>query len=117
MARLVNELELDLRHAHFWGMDEWVDDGKEVGMDHPLSFKRADMELCFNRIRPELRMPEENLHFPTEDVQEYIASWDRARCVVMQGGQGDVKHWAFNDPPKREGKYRDARRRRRSIAS
>ena len=26
----------------------------------------------------------------------------------MQGGQGDVKHWAFNDPFKREGKYKDA---------
>ena len=26
----------------------------------------------------------------------------------MQGGQGDVKHWAFNDPLKREGKYIDA---------
>ena len=25
----------------------------------------------------------------------------------MQGGQGDVKHWAFNDPVKREGKYKD----------
>jgi glucosamine-6-phosphate deaminase len=25
----------------------------------------------------------------------------------MQGGQGDIKHWAFNDPPKREGKYVD----------
>ena len=24
VARLVNELELDLKHAHFWGMDEWV---------------------------------------------------------------------------------------------
>ena len=26
----------------------------------------------------------------------------------MQGGQGEVKHWAFNDPPKREGKYKNA---------
>jgi glucosamine-6-phosphate deaminase len=25
----------------------------------------------------------------------------------MQGGQGDVKHWAFNDPFPRKGKYRD----------
>ena len=25
----------------------------------------------------------------------------------MQGGQGDIKHWAFNDPPKREGAYKD----------
>ena len=26
----------------------------------------------------------------------------------MQGGQGDVKHWAFNDPPRRSGKYKNA---------
>ncbi len=107
VARLVNELELDLRHAHFWGMDEWVVDGKEAGIDFPLSFARADMELCFNRIRPELRMPLENIHFPAADPSKYIASWRKARCVVMQGGQGEVKHWAFNDPPKREPPYED----------
>ncbi len=107
VARLVNELEIDLSHAHFWGMDEWVLNGKEVGEDFPLSFARADMELCFNRIRPELRMPKENIHFPKADVTEYVASWKKARCLVMQGGQGEVKHWAFNDPPKREGKYKD----------
>lgn len=107
VARLVNELEIDLSHAHFWGMDEWVLNGKEVGEDFPLSFARADMELCFNRIRPELRMPKENIHFPKADVTEYVASWKKARCLVMQGGQGEVKHWAFNDPPKREGKYKN----------
>jgi glucosamine-6-phosphate deaminase len=26
----------------------------------------------------------------------------------MQGGQGEVKHWAFNDPPRRVGKYQDS---------
>ena len=105
VARLVNELELDLKHAHFWAMDEWVVDGREVGIDHPLSFAKADMELCFHRIRPELRMPPENIHFPKADVQEYVESWDSARCVVMQGGQGEVKHWAFNDPVRRDGLY------------
>ena len=25
----------------------------------------------------------------------------------MQGGQGEVKHWAFNDPVKRTGDYKD----------
>ncbi len=108
VARLVNELELDLRHAHFWGMDEWVVNGKEVPTDFSLSFEKADRELCFDRIKPELRMPEANLHFPQADPAEYIASWQQARCVVMQGGQGDVKHWAFNDPPRREGTYVDA---------
>jgi glucosamine-6-phosphate deaminase len=25
----------------------------------------------------------------------------------MQGGQGDIKHWAFNDPVRRDGEYRE----------
>jgi glucosamine-6-phosphate deaminase len=105
VARLVNELEVDLRHAHFWGMDEWAVDGREVSEDFPLSFARADKELCFNRIAPRLRPPEENLHFPSIDSRPYSESYDQVRCVVMQGGQGEVKHWAFNDPPRRSGKY------------
>jgi len=72
VARIVNAVGLDLKKcdAHFWGMDEWVLDGKPVGFDH-------------SRL------------------------YDEVRCVVMQGGQGDVKHWAFNDPVKREGKWID----------
>ncbi len=106
VARMVNALDLNLRDAHFWGMDEWVEDGQPVSTDHPLSFARADMELCFNRIRPELRMPTENIHFPI-DLESYSKSYDNVRCVLMQGGQGEVKHWAFNDPPMRSGKYQD----------
>jgi len=107
VARLVNELGLSVKSAHFWGMDEWFLDGKEVPPTHPLSFERADRELCFNRIRKELVMPDENLHFPKGDTEAYRKSWDGVRCAVMQGGQGDIKHWAFNDPPKREGAYKD----------
>jgi glucosamine-6-phosphate deaminase len=107
VARLVNELEIDLRHAHFWGMDEWAIDGRAAGRDFPLGFAKADLDLCFHRIRPELRMPEENLHFPTERPDNYSASYDRVRCVTMQGGQGEVKHWAFNDPPRREAPWLD----------
>lgn len=108
VARLVNELELSLRHAHFWGMDEWYAHGAEVPVTHPLSFERADRELCFTRIRRELAMPEANLHFPKGNIGAYTKSWQSGvRCAVMQGGQGDIKHWAFNDPVKREGAFRD----------
>ncbi len=108
VARMVNELGLDLSNAHFWGMDEWYADGKEVDATHPLSFEKADRDLCFSRIDRKLRMPEENLHFPKADTAAYIRSWESGiRCAVMQGGQGDVKHWAFNDPFKREGSYKD----------
>jgi glucosamine-6-phosphate deaminase len=107
VARLVNELAIDLRHAHFWAMDEWVIDNEAVPVTHPLSFQKASRDLCFNRIQEALRMPEENLHFPDTDLSEFLSSWEHGRCVVMQGGQGDVKHWAFNDPLPRTGQYTD----------
>jgi glucosamine-6-phosphate deaminase len=106
VAQLVNNLDISLKNAHFWGMDEWCINGQDVPETHPLSFARADREMCFNRIRPELKMPEENIHFPkVNSLQEYMSAFDEFYCLTMQGGQGDVKHWAFNDPFKREGKY------------
>lgn len=107
VARIVNAMGLNLKDSHFWGMDEWILDGKEVPEDHPLSFAKADKEMCFNKIRPELAIPESNMHFPGADTSRYIKSWDGVRCAVMQGGQGDIKHWAFNDPVRREGGYKD----------
>jgi len=109
VAQIVNALGLDLakREAHFWGMDEWLQDGKPVEMTHPLSFAKCDNVMCFDRIRPELAMPEVNKHFPTGDLDRYSVSYDSVRCVIMQGGQGEVKHWAFNDPLPREGAYKD----------
>jgi glucosamine-6-phosphate deaminase len=88
-------------------MDEWVEEGQPVEVDHPLSFAKADMQLCFNRIEKKLRMPQENIHFPTGDLGAYSKSFDSIRCAVMQGGQGEVKHWAFNDPLRRKDKYKD----------
>jgi len=107
VARIVNAIGLNLKHCHFWGMDEWVVDGKPVPITHPLSFAKADLEMCFNRIDRKLRMPDENLHFPTGDLEAYSRSFDEVRCITMQGGQGEVKHWAFNDPPKRAGQWKD----------
>lgn len=107
VARMVNELGLSIRSAHFWGMDEWFIDGREASPDHPLSFEKADRELCFNRIRKDLVMPDTNLHFPKAEIENFRKSWEGVRCAVMQGGQGDIKHWAFNDPPRREGQYKD----------
>ncbi|MDD3585529.1 MAG: glucosamine-6-phosphate isomerase [Kiritimatiellae bacterium] len=108
VARIVNAIGLNLRDAHFWAMDEWVEDGKIVTTDHPLSFSKCAREMCFDRIKPELRMPAENMHFPTGDLAAFTRSFDEVKCLLMQGGQGEIKHWAFNDPVKREGAYADA---------
>lgn len=109
VARMVNALGLNLgkKDAHFWGMDEWVEKGKPVPISHPLSFAKADLDMCFNKIDKKLRIPLSNLHFPTNDLDVYSCSYDTVRCVLMQGGQGEIKHWAFNDPLPRTGKYKN----------
>ncbi len=107
VARLVNALGLSLKHAHFWAMDEWVIGGAEVPLSHPLSFARTNLRLCFDRIDERLKMPREQMHFPTTSSAEYANSFGQVRCAVMQGGQGEVKHWAFNDPFRREGRFQD----------
>jgi len=108
VAQLINNLEIDVREGHFWGMDEWYVNGKELDEKHPLSFRKTDMEMCFRLIDKRLRMPDENLHFPeAENIDEFSDSFDEIRCIVMQGGQGDTKHWAFNDPVERKGRYKD----------
>jgi glucosamine-6-phosphate deaminase len=106
VAQMVNAIGLNLQDAHFWGMDEWMIGGRAVDESHPLSFARCDKALCFNRIDRALRMPAANLHFPAGDIRAYSRSYDAVRCVLMQGGQGEIKHWAFNDPLPREGRYR-----------
>src|SRR5688500_4516997 len=65
VARLVNDLGLNLKDAHFWAMDEWAIDGREVPISHPLSFARTNLQLCFDRIDPRLKMPAAQMHFPT----------------------------------------------------
>jgi len=108
VARMVNAFGLNLKkqNAHFWGMDEWVIAGQAVDASHPLSFAKCDHAMCFDRIDPKLRPPAGNLHFPTGDAA-YSKSYDAIRCVVMQGGQGEIKHWAFNDPLPRAGQFKD----------
>ena len=83
VARLVNELDLDVRSGHFWGMDEWVDEaGQPVPITHPLSFARADKDMCFDRIRQELRMPDDAPALPhrrvgrvQQDLRRRFAAW------------------------------------------
>ena len=108
VSQIINDMEIDVREGHFWAMDEWFVDGKELPPVHPLSFTRTDLDLCFNRIDKRFRMPDENLHFMKADnLKQYSESYDNVKCLIMQGGQGEVKHWAFNDPLKREGNYKD----------
>ncbi|MDD3367033.1 MAG: hypothetical protein PHS67_07210, partial [Sphaerochaetaceae bacterium] len=70
---------------------------------------KANWALLLDKIRDDLRMPDENIHLPTvKGMADFTQSFRDITCAVMQGGQGEVKHWAFNDPPRRVTPYEDA---------
>ena len=75
VARLVNELEINLRHAHFWAMDEWVVDGQAVPATVCLGPRRANRwtlpavqqpELYSGLIDPQGHLPAQSIDLAYE---------------------------------------------------
>ena len=100
-------------------MDEWVTStARKCRCTHPLSFERADRELCFDRIDPNCGMPETNLHFPKADVAAYVASWDRGPLRGDAGRAGRRQALGLQrSRSSAKGTTRTRRRRPRNTAS
>ena len=97
-ARRINEERLSCRHVHSFNMDEYANaDGETAPPSWPGSFQRAMMERFLDRIDPELRPREENVHFPTrEKLGDYSALIeDLGGADVCYGGIGWCGHIAF----------------------
>jgi len=90
--------------AHFWGM---TSGSKTIGWpsDHRFRLRRPTWSCVSIAFVRTFRCREE--HPFSGGARTYSQSYDEVRCLLMQGGQGEVKHWAFNDPPKREGQWKD----------
>ncbi|MBE6400261.1 MAG: hypothetical protein E7041_08995 [Lentisphaerae bacterium] len=102
MAEKINYRSLNLKNVRFFFMDEYVDDEKDelIPMTNPLSFRGQIGPLLFNRIRPELMMPANQIIFPTpeniKDLPKMIADAGGIECCY--GGIGIHGHVAFNEP-------------------
>ena len=111
VARLVNELGLDAASTRISGA--WTNGSTRTAAKcpstHPLSASRGPTASCASTASgPSCGCRTRTCISPRPTSTAYSASWDAGvRCAVMQGGQGEVKHWAFNDPPRREGQYKD----------
>jgi glucosamine-6-phosphate deaminase len=100
-ARLINDDGLSLHHVHTFNMDEYAnDDGETAPLSWAGSFQRAMFAGFFNLIEPELRPPEDQIHFPTRealgDYSARIAALGGAD--VCYGGIGWSGHIAFWEP-------------------
>ena len=102
MAEKINYESLSLKNIRFFFMDEYVDDEKDklIPKTHPLSFRGQIGPLLFNRIRPELMMPEDQIVFPTPGNIAALPKQieDAGGIEVCYGGIGIHGHVAFNEP-------------------
>jgi glucosamine-6-phosphate deaminase len=97
-TRMINDERLSLGHVHTFNMDEYAnEEGQTAPVSWPGSFERAMHERFFSLIDPELRPPEEQIHFPTTDaIDDYGARLEElGGADVCYGGIGWCGHIAF----------------------
>lgn len=102
MAEKINYENLPLKNVRFFFMDEYVDDEKDelIPETHPLSFRGQIGGLFFNRVRPELLMPAEQVIFPRPEILAELPEMIEklGGIEVCFGGIGIHGHIAFNEP-------------------
>lgn len=102
LSRLCNAERISWRNVFTFNMDEYCDwQGRAVPHDHPLSFEGFIRRALFDQLAPDLRIPDDHIHFPDP------LNLDRISARIAQvggidtcyGGVGYHGHVAFNEPP------------------
>ena len=100
LAELVNRFNVSLKNVHFFNMDEYMVSSSEmIDANHPMSFKKRMNTEFYERIKPELVMPESQRHFPEPGKEEeYDKLIETLGGVdLCLGGLGINGHVAFNE--------------------
>ena len=102
LAEICNRERISWRNTHTFNMDEYCDwQGRWIPADHPLSFRGSMRRTLFDRLDPELRIPEAQIHFPDPLNLDRIGQDIQAVGGIdtCYGGIGYHGHIAFNEPP------------------
>ncbi|MGI6526328.1 MAG: hypothetical protein ACOX25_09795 [Caldicoprobacterales bacterium] len=103
VAELINYHRVNCRNVHIFAMDEWADqDGNIAPESYKASFARSLLKYFVYEIDEDLRMPLENVHYPTN---KNIDSYSQMIIDIGEGGAdlcssspGWTGHCAFIDP-------------------
>jgi glucosamine-6-phosphate deaminase len=101
-VELCNRERISWRSVHTFNMDEYCDwQGRWLPAEHPLSFRGFMRREVFARLDPDLRIPEDQAHFPDplnlDRIREEIEAV--GGIDTCYGGLGYHGHVAFNEPP------------------
>ncbi len=100
-AEMINKLNISCHHVWTFNMDEYADeDGNTAPKDWKGGFQYWMYRDFFDRIKPELRMPENQINFPnTKNVNDYSKMIeDMGGADKCYGGIGWCGHIAFFEP-------------------
>ena len=66
LAQLINYFKVDCKNVHLFAMDEWADqDGNIAPETYKAGFAHSMLKYLVYQIDEKLRMPLENVHYPT----------------------------------------------------
>ena len=100
-AEMINQLNIPCHHVHTFNMDEYADEnGKTAPHDWKGGFQYWMRHDFFNRIKPELKIPENQINFPNDrNVDDYSKMIeDLGGADKCYGGIGWCGHIAFFEP-------------------
>lgn len=103
LAELINYHRVNCRNVHIFAMDEWADeDGNIAPETYKASFARSLLKYLVYQIDKDLRMPLENVHYPTNknigDYSKMITECGEGGADLCSSSPGWTGHMAFIDP-------------------
>ena len=105
LAQLINYFKVDCKNVHLFAMDEWADqDGNIAPETYKAGFAHSMLKYLVYQIDEKLRMPLENVHYPTtKNINSYsdmITDCGEGGADICSSSPGWTGHMAFIDPVK-----------------
>ncbi len=103
VAQLINYHRVNCRNVHLFAMDEWADDQGNIAPEtYKAGFAHSMLKYFWAQIDEDLRMPLENVHYPTnKNISCYsrmIAECGEGGADLCSSSPGWTGHMAFIDP-------------------
>lgn len=103
LAQLINYFKVDCRKVHIFAMDEWADDQGNIAPEtYKAGFAHSMLKYLVYQIDEKLRMPLENVHYPTNgNISVYskmITECGEGGADLCSSSPGWTGHMAFIDP-------------------